>query len=371
MPRPLLPFLAFSGLLLAGCGGGGGGNHTDATKSVSISAPSTTLLPGGTVAFTAFVDGGGKVAWSATGGTITSSGVYTAPTAQGAYTVTATVGGKAASKTVTVTTGVAATLTSSATTPLTISKSTLAITGAVTGSSDQTITWTVKDASGTAVGSPVTNSGAYTFTAPDAAGTYTVTGTSHADATKTFSVPVTVAANVDVRISWTSYAGEAKGDVVLKMRPDEAPNTVANFVSLVNKGIYNGERIHRYVGNFVVQWGSPLSKTASLAELQDPNSGIGAATSTTSVPFEVNKTLHHVKYTLGAASTAAKGATGDQFFLNIADNTATAADFDPTKNTDLDPNYVVLAEAVSGQSVIDSLVAGDTLATVKTEAVSP
>ena len=60
--------------------------------AVSVSPASVTLLPAGTQAFTATVTGTSNtgVTWSATGGTITNSGFYTAPAAVGSYKVTAT-----------------------------------------------------------------------------------------------------------------------------------------------------------------------------------------------------------------------------------------------------------------------------------------
>src|SRR5580658_2037873 len=75
--------------------------------TVSISPVSATVLTGGTQQFTATVTGSRNTAvtWSATGGTISSSGLYTAPATTGAYTVTAASednGTNSASATVTV-----------------------------------------------------------------------------------------------------------------------------------------------------------------------------------------------------------------------------------------------------------------------------
>src|SRR6202050_1001250 len=63
-----------------------------APVSVSISPVSASLLTGGSQQFTATVTGSrnSAVTWSATSGTVSSSGLYTAPTAAGSYTVTAT-----------------------------------------------------------------------------------------------------------------------------------------------------------------------------------------------------------------------------------------------------------------------------------------
>jgi cyclophilin family peptidyl-prolyl cis-trans isomerase len=49
----------------------------------------------------------------------------------------------------------------------------------------------------------------------------------------------------------------SKGDVVLELFEDNAPNTVANFVSLVEKGFYDGLTFHRVIDRFMAQGGDP------------------------------------------------------------------------------------------------------------------
>ncbi len=49
----------------------------------------------------------------------------------------------------------------------------------------------------------------------------------------------------------------SKGDVVLELYEDEAPNTVANFVNLVEKGFYDGLKFHRVIDGFMAQGGDP------------------------------------------------------------------------------------------------------------------
>ncbi len=94
----IIPLLAAAGaawltLALAGCGGGGGGTSADITIAVT---PSTaTLSVGETQTLTATVANTTRtgVTWSvqegSTGGTITSAGVYTAPSTAGTYHVIA------------------------------------------------------------------------------------------------------------------------------------------------------------------------------------------------------------------------------------------------------------------------------------------
>jgi hypothetical protein len=77
--------------IAAGCGGGSG-SGTTVVVSVALAPSSVVLAPGHTQQFVASVGGAANTAvyWTTTGGTITSTGLYTAPSAQGVYSVVAT-----------------------------------------------------------------------------------------------------------------------------------------------------------------------------------------------------------------------------------------------------------------------------------------
>jgi beta-lactamase superfamily II metal-dependent hydrolase len=166
--------------------------HLPPTGSVSVSVtPATASVnSGATYQFTAAVTGSTdtSVTWSATGGTVSGSGLYTAPAAAGTYSVTATSvadPSKSASSTVTV---AAAPVVSVSITPASASMNTNAtyqFTASVTGSTNTSVTWS-------ATGGTVDAAGLYT--APAIAGTYSVTATSVADPSKSASSTVTVVA---------------------------------------------------------------------------------------------------------------------------------------------------------------------------------
>ncbi|MEQ1834710.1 MAG: peptidylprolyl isomerase, partial [Candidatus Eisenbacteria bacterium] len=52
----------------------------------------------------------------------------------------------------------------------------------------------------------------------------------------------------------------AEGDITLRLFPEDAPRTVANFVKLVREGFYDGLTFHRVVPGFVIQGGDPNSR---------------------------------------------------------------------------------------------------------------
>ena len=54
-----------------------------------------------------------------------------------------------------------------------------------------------------------------------------------------------------------------KGTFEFETYPAEAPKTVAHIVDLVKRGFYDGQRVHRALPGFVVQWGDPRSRDTS------------------------------------------------------------------------------------------------------------
>src|SRR5690348_8388288 len=76
------------------------------------------------------------------------------------------------------------------------------------------------------------------------------------------------------------------GDIVIKLRPDAAPKTVANFRKLVMEKYYDGTAFHRVIQGFMIQGGDPNSKDS------DPtNDGLGGPSYT--VPAEIK--LPHLR----------------------------------------------------------------------------
>ena len=156
---------------------------------VTVSPTAASIQTGSTQQFTAAVTGSSNtsVNWSTTGGTVSAAGLYTAPDASGTYTVTATSAAdstKSASAQVTVTAApppIVVTISPSSASLQTGSAQQFSAT--VTGTTNTSVTW-----SGT--GGTVSSTGFYT--APNTAGTYSVTATSVADPTKSASATVTV-----------------------------------------------------------------------------------------------------------------------------------------------------------------------------------
>ena len=119
-----------------------------------------------------------------------------------------------------------------------------------------------------------------------------------------------------------------RGDVEIELFENEAPNTVANFIALVEKGFYDGLAFHRVLPYFMAQGGDPKG---------DGSGGPGYT-----IADECHKPDHrlHFRGTLSMAKTAAPDSGGSQFFLC----------FTPTQF--LDGKHTVFGRVVKGIDVL-------------------
>ncbi len=99
-----------------------------------------------------------------------------------------------------------------------------------------------------------------------------------------------------------------KGQIKVKLYPDEAPNTVANFAHLAKDGFYDGLKFHRVIHGFMAQAGCPHSKdNPALAGTGGPGWAIRC---------ETDNGLKHKRGALSMAH-AGKDTGGSQFFITF------------------------------------------------------
>jgi hypothetical protein len=186
---------------------------------VTVSPTTATLAAGASRTFTCTVTGSTDTActWSvqegASGGAITSAGLYTAPRTAGTYRVVAKSHAdptKTATATVTVTAQApAVTVSITPTTASVDACRTYTFSASVSGTSNRAVTWSVSEGS---AGGSVSAAGVYS--APSTAGTYHVVATSQADPTKSQSATVTVTERIlSVRVSPDSVTVAPGGTV--------------------------------------------------------------------------------------------------------------------------------------------------------------
>jgi len=122
----------------------------------------------------------------------------------------------------------------------------------------------------------------------------------------------------------------SKGDVVVELFEDDAPNTVANFISLVEKGFYDGTPFHRVIGGFMAQGGDPTG------------SGAGGPGHVIACECDLPTARKHFLGSLSMAH-AGKNTGGSQFFLT----------FRPTEH--LDGKHTVFGRVIEGFDVLPKL----------------
>src|SRR6202011_96362 len=174
------------------------------TTQVSVTPTAASLQTGGQQQFTAAVSGSSNTAvtWSASGGTISASGQYTAPATAGTYTITALSNAdttKSASALVIVSVPQTVAITVSPANASVGEANQLQFTAAVSGLSNTAVTWAVTRGSGT-----ISQSGLYT--APRAAESDVITATSQADNTKSANASITVLPRHSVSLNWSASA---------------------------------------------------------------------------------------------------------------------------------------------------------------------
>ncbi len=121
-----------------------------------------------------------------------------------------------------------------------------------------------------------------------------------------------------------------KGDILLELFENEAPNTVANFITLVEQGFYNGLTFHRVIPGFVAQGGCPKG---------DGTGGPGYQ-----IADECNgpNARLHFRGSLSMAN-AGPNTNGSQFFITYA----------PTSH--LNGKHTVFGRVLSGMDVVEKL----------------
>ncbi|MFR7761612.1 MAG: peptidylprolyl isomerase [Eubacterium sp.] len=127
------------------------------------------------------------------------------------------------------------------------------------------------------------------------------------------------------------------GDVMkAELYPEIAPNTVNNFISLVNQGFYDGVIFHRVIRGFMIQGGDPQG------------TGVGGPGYSIKGEFSYNgfaNDLKHTKGVLSMARTMEPNSAGSQFFIMHE------------TSPHLDGQYAAFGKVVEGEDIIDKIAA--------------
>lgn len=130
---------------------------------------------------------------------------------------------------------------------------------------------------------------------------------------------------------------EDYGTIKIELYPEYAPNTVANFVNLIEDGFYDGLTFHRLVPGFVLQGGDP------------EGNGTGGPGYTIDGEFKANgyekNTLSHNKGVISMARSSDYDSAGSQFFIVL----------DDSAKYSLDNLYAGFGKVIEGMDIIEKI----------------
>ena len=159
--------------------------------------------------------------------------------------------------------------------------------------------------------------------------------TTQAVATSTPASPVTSSANQTSSMKNFSHKvtiETSKGTIVFETYDADAPNTVKNFLTLTDKGFYNGLIFHRVIAGFMIQGGDPTG------------TGMGGPGYKFADELNSSTPSYQAGYVRGTVAMANAGpnTNGSQFFIMQADQA-------------LPHNYTIFGKVVSGMNVVDAI----------------
>ena len=132
---------------------------------------------------------------------------------------------------------------------------------------------------------------------------------------------------------------ENGGVIKAELYPEVAPNTVRNFVDLINRGFYDGLIFHRVIPGFMIQGGCP------------EGSGMGGPGYSIKGEFTSNGFKNELKHSKGVLSMARAmhpDSAGSQFFIMVADA------------PHLDGQYASFGKVIEGMEIADKIVSQKT-----------
>lgn len=147
------------------------------------------------------------------------------------------------------------------------------------------------------------------------------------------------------------------GEVKIELYPDKAPNTVANFIRLANRGFYNGLTFHRIIPDFMIQGGDPNGVGSGAPKLSNIQDDV-AEDKNYAIKGEFianGYTKNNLKHKKGVISMARSdysqmgmteqgyNSAGSQFFIMTEDATS------------LDGVYAAFGEVIEGMDVVEKI----------------
>ena len=128
---------------------------------------------------------------------------------------------------------------------------------------------------------------------------------------------------------------ESGKKIRVELYPEKAPNTVNNYLSLVNKGFYNGLIFHRVIAGFMIQGGDPDGNGTGGPGYRIPGEFAGNG-------FKAND-ISHERGVISMARAGHPDSAGSQFFIMHEE-----ADY-------LDGQYAAFGRVIEGMETVDEI----------------
>jgi peptidyl-prolyl cis-trans isomerase B (cyclophilin B) len=135
----------------------------------------------------------------------------------------------------------------------------------------------------------------------------------------------------------------SRGQIVLMFFPEFAPNHVANFKSLVQKGFYDKTKFHRCIPGFMIQGGDPNTKSLDAPGQWGMGGNRDEKGESVNLKAEFNP-ITHKRGVLSMARASDPNSASSQFFIMHGDSSR------------LDWNYSAFGKVVSGMDIVDRIV---------------
>jgi peptidylprolyl isomerase len=145
---------------------------------------------------------------------------------------------------------------------------------------------------------------------------------------RSFSYSAPPPLTIDPSKNYTATITTPRGPIVIKLRPDIAPQTVNNFVFLAREGFYNGLTWHRVIEGFMAQGGDP------------DGTGMGGPGYTVPEEFTDQILFDRPGIVATARRSDTTNSSGSQFFITTA----------PAEH--LNAQYTIFGEVISGQDIV-------------------
>lgn len=132
---------------------------------------------------------------------------------------------------------------------------------------------------------------------------------------------------------------ETGGTIKVELDPENAPNTVKNFITLAEQGFYNGLIFHRVIPGFMIQGGCPQGQ------------GTGSPGYRIKGEFSENgfdNNLEHERGVISMARSPAYDSAGSQFFITV------------TATPHLDGQYAAFGRVIDGMDEVDRIASVET-----------